>query len=77
MFEQEILNFVAVLAVAVATAGIISALYAVGLNLWARGSTLDSQGNARIMLRVGSVVCFTGCVSIVLFALWLMVPLFH
>ena len=48
-----------------------------GLNLWARGSVLDSRGNARIMLRVGSVVCFTACVAIVLFALWLMVLLFH
>lgn len=77
MFDSEIANFVAVLAVAVAAAGAISTLYAVGLNLWARGSALDSQGNARIMLRVGSVVCFTACVAIVLFALWLMVPLFH
>ena len=51
--------------------------YAVGLNLWARGSVLDSRGNARIMLRAGSVVCFIACVAIVLFALWLMVPLFH
>ena len=48
-----------------------------GLNLWARGSVLDSRGNARIMLRAGSVVCFIACVAIVLFALWLMVPLFH
>ena len=48
-----------------------------GLNLWERGSVLDSRGNARIMLCLGSVVCFTACAAIVLFALWLMVPLFH
>lgn len=77
MFEQEILNFAAVLVVTVAMAGTVSTLYAVGLRLWARGTVLDAGGNARILVRVGSVVCFTACVAVVLFALWLMIPLFH
>ena len=38
---------------------------------------LDREGYARIMPRVGSVICFSGCVFIVLFALWLMIPIFH
>lgn len=73
---QEILNFATVLTVAVFVAAMISTLYASGLRLWAAGG-LDKEGYARIMPRVGSVVCFSGCVFIVLFALWLMIPLFH
>lgn len=73
---QELMNFATVLAVAVSVAGMISILYASGLRLWAAGG-LDKDGFARIMPRVGSVVCFTGCVFIVLFALWLMIPVFH
>ncbi len=73
---QEFINFATVLVVAVCVAGMISTLYASGLRLWAAGG-LDREGYARIMPRVGSVVCFAGCVFIVLFALWLMIPIFH
>ena len=61
---------------AVCVASLISILYAWGLRMWADGS-VDAQGNAHLMHRVISVICFTACVSIVLFALWLMIPMFH
>ena len=73
---QEFINFATVLVVAVCVAGMISTLYASGLRLWAAGG-LDREGYARIMPRVGSVICFAGSVFIVLFALWLMIPIFH
>lgn len=72
----EITSFVTVLVVAICVACAISTLYASGLRLWAGGG-LDSNGNAHILHRVCSVLCFTACVAIVLFALWLMIPLFH
>ena len=73
---QELMNFATVLIVAVGIAGCIGVMYASGLRLWAAGG-LDREGYARIMPRVGSVICFTGCVFIVLFALWLMIAIFH
>lgn len=76
MFGSDIVSFVTVLAVAVVVASAISVLYASGLRLWAGGG-LDSRGNAHIIHRVCSVLCFVACVAIVLFALWLMIPLFH
>lgn len=73
---QEVASFVTVLVVAICVAGAISALYATGLRLWASGE-VDAQGDAHLMARLGSVVCFAACIAIVLFALWLMVPIFH
>ncbi len=73
---QEIINFLTVLVVAVGIAGGLGALYASGLRLWAQGG-LDSKGNAHIINRLCSVICFTACVVIILFALWLMIPMFH
>lgn len=73
---QEIMNFFIVLVVDVCVACCISSLYALGLRLWAKG-IVDSQGNAHLMPRIASVVCFTACVVIVLFALWLIIPIFH
>ena len=73
---SEILNFVIVLVVAVCVSGTISVLYASGLRLWAN-SVVDRKGNAHLMTCLASVMCFAACVVIVLFALWLMVPLFH
>ncbi len=77
MVLEEIANFFLVLVVAVCVAGVISALYATGLLLWARGAAVDNKGGAHITVRLGAVVCFVACVAIVLFALWLMIPLFH
>lgn len=76
MFMQEVTNFVLVLVVAMGVAGMISALYATGLRLWSQ-SAVDAAGDAHLMTRLGSVMCFAACVAIILFALWLMVPLFH
>lgn len=76
MISSEITSFATVLLVAVCVASAVSVLYASGLRLWAAG-TLDAQGNAHLGHRVCSVVCFIACVAIVLFALWLMIPLFH
>lgn len=71
-----ILSFMLVLGVAVGIAGAIGTLYATGLRLWSLG-TVDSKGDANLTARIGSVLCFCTCVTIVLFALWLMIPLFH
>lgn len=76
LFMQEASSFVTVLVVAICIASAISILYATGLRLWA-GSAVDAEGNAHLMARLGSVVCFAACVVIVLFALWLMIPVFH
>lgn len=76
MITTELTSFATVLTVAVCVACAISVLYASGLRLWAAGS-VDAQGNAHILHRVVSVICFTACVAIVLFALWLMIPMFH
>lgn len=73
---QEALNFLLVLVVAVAIAGSIGTLYASGLRLWAKG-TIDAQGHAELLPRIGSVICFGACVIIVLFALYLIIPIFH
>ncbi len=76
MIVHEIANFVTVLATAVGISSLIGMLYASGLRFWAEGK-LDADGNAHLMHRVGSVVCFSACVFVVLFALWLMIPVFH
>lgn len=73
---QEVLNFVIVLVAAVGIASVISVLYASGLRLWAKGG-INEKGEAQLTPRIASVVCFALCVFIVLFALWLMIPMFH
>ncbi len=76
MITTEISSFITVLVVAICVASAISVLYASGLRLWAAGG-VDAQGTPHLMHRVFSVICFTACVAIVLFALWLMIPFFH
>lgn len=76
MLLEEVANFVLVLVVTVGVAGVISSLYAVGLRLWARG-TVDVEGGSHFITRLFSAVCFAACIVIVLFALWLMIPIFH
>ena len=76
MIEQEILSFATVLVVAVVIACAVSTLYAFGIRLWARG-TAESEGGTHLTLRLASCVCFAACIAIVLFALWLMIPVFH
>lgn len=76
MIEQEIISFATVLIVAVGVACAISLLYALGLRLWARGA-VEAEGGAHMLPRLFSCVCFVACIAIVLFALWLMIPLFH
>lgn len=72
---MQFVNFVLVLVVAVGVAGSIGTLYATGLRLWSFGAA-DSKA-VNLTSRIGSVLCFSACVTIVLFALWLMIPLFH
>lgn len=76
MIEQEIMSFATVLVVAIGVACVISTLYALGLRLWARGA-VEAEGGAHMLPRLCSCVCFAACIAIVLFALWLMIPLFH
>ena len=75
MLTQEIVSFITVLVVAVCVACSISVLYASGLRLWARAD--DVERELRLTTRLASAVCFAACVAIVLFALWLMIPMFH
>lgn len=79
LFVSEVMNFVIVLVVAIGVAAVISSLYATGLRLWARGVTPEGEveNGSHLGARIGSCICFALCVFIVLFALWLMIPLFH
>lgn len=76
VIEQEIMSFLTVLIVAVVVAGGISTLYALGIRLWAAG-LVETDSGTHMLPRLGSIICFAACVAIVLFALWLMIPLFH
>lgn len=73
---SEIISFLTVLLVAILVAGSVSSLYALGLRLWL---TANAQGESasHVTFRIASVICFAGCVCIVLYALWLMIPIFH
>lgn len=74
---QEVINFLTVLLVAVGIAGGIGTMYASALRLWARSTVAEQEGDGYLGSRVASVACFVACVIVVLFALWLMIPLFH
>lgn len=74
---QEVINFLTVLVVAVVIAGGIGTMYATGLRLWARSATAEQEGQGYMGSRIGSVACFVACIVVVLFALWLMIPMFH
>lgn len=74
---EELMSFVTVLVVTVVVAGAVSTLYASGLRLWSRGEELAEGESAHITWRIGGAVCFAACVVIILFALWLMIPIFH
>ena len=83
MVMQEIGSFLTVLVVAVCAAGAVAALYATALRLWALGSAEASkaagtgEGAERPHAKAGAIACYVACVAIVLFALWLMIPVFH
>lgn len=73
---QEVLSFLTVLVTDICVAGAICVLYSCGIRMWARGA-VDSAGNAHLGARIVSVCCFSACVAIVLFALYLIIPIFH
>lgn len=73
---MNFLNFFIVLVCAVAIAGSLAALYANGVRLLAAAS-IDAEGIRHMKSRVGAAFCFAICAAIVLFALWLIVPVFH
>lgn len=77
MLEQEIASFVTVLVVAVGIASLVSVLYATGLRFWAAGQSAVESGGSHVAHRTVSCICFTACVAVILFALWLMIPIFH
>ena len=71
---QELMNFATVLIIA----GCIGVMYASGLRLWAKsGAPEGGDGSPNYLFRFASVACFAACVVVVLFALWLMIPMFH
>ncbi|MDU6010870.1 MAG: hypothetical protein E6Y86_02325 [Slackia sp.] len=72
----DVVSLVQTLVVVVAVSATLSMLYSFGIRLWSQG-LLDAEGNAHLMHRIGAVLCFMGCVAIVLFALWVMIPAFH
>ena len=72
LIMQEVTGFATVLITAVVVAAAIATLYSCGLRLWEKGV---NGGSAAV--RAISLVCFAACVAIVLFALWLMIPIFH
>lgn len=74
---EEVISFLTVLIVAVVIAGGIGTMYATGLRLWARSTAAEQEGHGFMGTRIASVACFVACVVVVLFALWLMIPLFH
>lgn len=74
---QEVMNFVTVLVVAMGIASCIGVMYASGLRLWAKGAVAQEKGGSYLTARICSVICFTACVVVVLFALWLIIPYFH
>lgn len=74
---QELINFATVLIVAVGIAGGIGVMYASGLRLWAKSGAAEGDGSPNYLVRFASVACFAACVVVVLFALWLMIPMFH
>ena len=74
---EEVISFLTVLIVAVVIAGGIGTMYATGLRLWARSTAAEQEGHGFMGARIASVACFVACVVVVLFALWLMIPLCH
>lgn len=74
---EEVMNFVIVFVVAVGIASGISIMYSSGLRLWARSAVAESNGQGYLGTRIASAACFVACVVVVLFALWLMIPVFH
>lgn len=75
---QELVNFATVLVVAVGIASAIGVMYASGLRLWSKsGAPEGGDGSPNYLIRFASVACFAACVVVVLFALWLMIPVFH
>lgn len=73
---MNIVNFLIVLVCAVGIAGMLAALYANGVRLLAHSSA-DEEGIHHMSSRVGAAFCFSVCAAIVLFALWLIIPVFH
>ncbi len=42
-----------------------------------QGRAVRQKDAAHILSRLGAALCFGGCIVIVLYALWLMIPIFH
>ncbi|MDO4442369.1 MAG: hypothetical protein Q4B69_00620 [Slackia sp.] len=76
MILQEMADFVTVLLVTVGVSGLVASLYACGLRLWSAQDSTSNDGSCSLR-RAGSIACFVACAFVVLFALWLMIPVFH
>jgi hypothetical protein len=89
---NELISLLLVLVVAIAVAGSVCGLYSLGILLWygpsAKGAASPAgaaavEGQASVAAgdrggkRAAAVVCFGACAVIVLFALWLIIPIFH
>ena len=73
---MELRNFAIVLACSVCIAGAVGALYANGIRLLSIAQQ-DAEGIHHMKTRILASVSFAVCVAIVLFALWLIIPIFH
>jgi succinate dehydrogenase/fumarate reductase cytochrome b subunit len=73
---MNILNFVIVLVCAVAISSAVAVLYANAVRLLAVAKA-DVEGIHHMRSRIGASMCFAACAIIVLFALWLIIPVFH
>ncbi len=69
---SEVINFFVVLACAVGIASGMSILYATGVRLW-----INSENGEAAAKRVGAFVCFGACIVLIIFALYLIIPVFH
>ncbi len=72
---MQVMNFLLVLVIAVLVASCLGFLYATGLRLVTGDA--DQEGPVNGGKKAAGYVCFGLCILIVLFALYLIIPIFH
>lgn len=72
---MQFTNFLLVLVVAVAIASCVGALYASGLRLLVGDA--GNEGHTPGGRKALAYLCFAACIAIILYALYLIIPVFH